>query len=276
MQAIKQWIKKYFGQQIYRSQLSPARKNEMEQWTAQWKDKPATKLSDTSFDIFTYHGEDGIIQYLLNKLKSVPASFVDIGAGDCIKSNCATLAVHNNWEGVFIDKDEKQLSVGNYFYRQRIAKGAKIRFIAAEVKAENISTQLQKEGLSGPVGLLSVDIDGNDFWIWKAIEDLQPAIVVIEAKVEFGLRSIAVPCGPANHYSIDAMYNGASVEAFRKLGLLKGYKLAGANKQGYNLFFVKQDAAIPEAATAEILNDPDTKKSFYPEQFFNTHRFELI
>jgi hypothetical protein len=276
MQAVKQWIKKNFGHRIYRSQLSPARKKAMEDWIGQWQREKVTRLSDTSFDIFTYHGEDGIIQYLLSQLQQVPQNFADIGSGDCIKSNCATLALHYNWKGIFIDKDEAQLAVGKQFYSRQLKDAAGLRFIEAEVKTENINDLLEKAGLTGSVGVLSIDIDGNDFWIWKAIEKIQPEVVVVEAKVEFGLRSVAVPYGPSNHHSAEPLYNGASVEAFRKLGLSKGYKLAGANKQGYNLFFVKQETSLPETTAEDILTSKPVTDSFYPADFFNTHPFELI
>lgn len=276
MLAVKQWIKKNFGHGIYRGRLSPARKNALDQWISRCNSMPPAKLADTSSDIFTYHGEDGIIQYLLSRLQPVPCTFADIGSGDGITSNCATLALHYNWSGVFIDQDTAQLAVGRRFYQKRVEQGAAHQFVEAEVNKENINTLLKDAGLTGPVGLLSIDIDGNDYWIWKAIDIIQPAIVVVEAKVEFGFRSVAVPYGPSNHHRADPRYNGASVEAFRKLGEAKGYKLAGSNKQGYNLFFVKQDTAIPAVTTADILHDEQISSSFYPADFFNKHSFEII
>ena len=131
--------------------------------------------------------------------------------------------------------------------------------------------------MNGKIGMLSIDIDGNDYWIWDAIDVIQPQIVIIEAKVEFGNKSITVPYGTANHHTVDEMFNGASVEALRKLGVKKGYKLAGANKQGYNLFFVRRDAGnIPETTAELVLNNSETKKSFYPESFFSNHKFKSI
>jgi hypothetical protein len=99
---------------------------------------------------------------------------------------------------------------------------------------------------------------------------------VIEAKVEFGQRDIIVPYGAANHHSVDKRYNGASVQALQKLAAKKGYKLAGANKQGYNLFFVRNDEHLPAVTTAQILNPPEIADSFYPEAFFGEHKFEVL
>jgi len=273
MQAIKNWIKKNFSSWVYRKKVNPLRKTELLDHVRQLSKSPSTRLSDASFDIFTYHGEDGIIAYLLEQLGSVPKLFVDIGAGDCVKSNCACLALHFNWNGLFIDKNADQLSIGRNFYKKKIEKGAAIRFLASEVSAENVNEIIANAGISNEVGLLTIDIDGNDYWIWKAINAIQPCIVVIEAKVEFGHHNIVVPYGPENHHSTDRLYNGASVEALVKLGKEKGYKLVGANPKGYNLFFVRSNEDLSAATPADVLTHPETVRSFYPESFFNEHKF---
>jgi len=274
MDAFKNWIKKNFSRWIYRRPKAAARKAEMVNWLRQLNQRTVSKLPDASFDVFTYHGEDGILQYLLQQMKEVPLLFVDIGAGDCIKSNCANLAVHFGWEGVFIDKNEKQLSIGQHFYRSELAEGADIKFIATTIMAENVNQVIKKAGFHNDVGLLSIDIDGNDYWIWKAIDTIQPRIVVIEAKVEFGYNNVIVPYGEPNHHSANKMYNGASVEALRQLGAKKGYKLVGANRFGYNLFFVRENENMAEVATKDVLADPGTLRSFYPGSFFAEHQFE--
>lgn len=274
MQALKQFIKRNFGSWIYRRQMNPVRKNEMSSWLQKLQGKQLDKLSDASYDVFTYHGEDGILLYLLSQLKEVPAVFIDIGAGDCIKSNCANLVTHFGWSGTFIDKDKNQLSVGQRFYQASKAQG--IRFVETEVTVGNVNQLITEAAAHSNIGLLSIDIDGNDYWIWKAIDVMQPSIVLIEAKVEFGLHSLVVPYGPNNHRSVNKEYNGASVEAIRKLGEAKGYKLVGANKQGYNLFFVREGQPLRKVSTKEILDDPETIGSFYPAHFFTLHQFESV
>ncbi len=276
MQVLKQFIKKSFGSWLYRSKKNPARKRELEDWMKQFDNLSLVRLSDVSFDVFTYHGEDGILLYLINRLKDIPKTFIDIGSGDCIKSNCANLITHFGWEGVFIDKNSRQLTIGKKFYKDKQKQGMSISFMKAEVTPGNVNELVSLKGWENKIGLLSIDIDGNDYWIWKAIESVQPEIVLIEAKVEFGFKSIAVPYSSSNHHTVDKMYNGASVEAIRKLGLSKGYKLVGANKQGYNLFFVKLETAFPEVSAESILSDPETIASFYGDSFFESHKFELI
>lgn len=273
MQLIRQWIKRNFARLVYCRQKNSARKYELLKWLEQCERKSLAFLPDASFDIFTYHGEDGIISFILQKLGSVPKTFVDIGAGDCIKSNCAALATHFGWNGIFIDKDEKQLAIGKSFYKNIVKQGSEILFINQEVNNRNVNNIISASGMKGKIGLLSIDIDGNDYWIWKTIAIIEPEVVVIEAKVEFGFRNVIVPYGPQNHHSADKKYNGASVESLRLLGEKMGYKLVGSNKQGYNLFFVRQNRNLRTADTEEILREPAVIKSFYPEIFFDEHKF---
>ncbi|MBP6214916.1 MAG: hypothetical protein KA399_01845 [Chitinophagaceae bacterium] len=276
MLSIKTWIKRNFSEWIYYRNKTPDRKSEMENWLNELCRRQISKLSDSSYNNFTYHGEDGILLYLLRQIKDVPNIFVDIGSGDCIKSNCANLAVHYGWDGVFIDKNDKQIDIGKRFYHTMIIRGRNIRFLEQMIIPENVNNLLENAGMGGEIGLLSIDVDGNDYWIWEAIKVIKPRIVVIEAKVEFGTRNVIVPYGDHNHYSVDKMYNGASVEAIRRLGLAKGYKLIGANKQGYNLFFVKIEENIKPASTEDVLSDTETIKSFYPEFFFTEHKFSIV
>jgi hypothetical protein len=270
---LKTWVKQNFAGLIYGSKKKPARKIKLLENIRAFEMKPPARLSDLSFDIFTYHGEDGIIAYLIHLLKDVPPVFVDAGAGNCIVGNCSTLAFHFGWKGIFIDEDIKQIETGKRFYRHQMRDGEGINFIANIITPQNINSLISSTGIEGDIGLLSIDIDGNDYWIWKAVDIVRPRIVVVEAKVEFGEGSWIVPYGKKNSRTIDRSYNGASVEAFRKLGEKKGYKLVGANKQGYNLFFVQEHEAIPSITTKDVLGSPSTTRSFYSVEFFKQHKF---
>lgn len=275
MQAIKHWIKKSFPGIIYREKFAASRKRELEANLEKLDATPPAKLSDASFDVFTYHGEDGIIAYLVLQLKNIPKLFIDIGAGDCLTGNCSNLIAHYGWSGVFIDMNEKKLSLGKEVYNKMSGPGLKLKFVHTEVTPETINDLLAAAGISGDIGLLSIDVDGNDYWIWKAIDIISPAIVVIESKVEYGRHDVIVPYGKNNHRSADHRYNGASAVAFEKLAKKKGYKLAGANKQGYNLFFVKESAIVKMESVADILSDDKVTKCFYPESFFKEHEFVI-
>jgi hypothetical protein len=271
VQIFKQLIKKYGLHFYYHKELKSQTYTTLLNRISKVDGLPLSTAAD---NIFTYHGEDGIIQFLLRHLPDVPPIFIDIGSGDCIKSNCATLAIHQNWSGTFIDADKKQLSIGERFYKSLGREN--LLFKNFYVDPNNINSLVKDLPFEGKVGVLSIDIDGNDYWIWNALEVIQPKIVVIEAKVEFGEKNIVVPYSKENHHSFDKMYNGASVEALKELGLKKGYTLIGAIPFGYNLFFIPTycvQSPFHKAEANEVLQHPETQKSFYAESFFQSHQF---
>ena len=113
---------------------------------------------------------------------------------------------------------------------------------------------------------MSIDIDGNDYWIWDALEAVNPRVVVIETHVEFGMNNIVVPYSagyvfPGKH----PVYHGASPVAMAKLAARKGYRLVGANRYGFNEFYVRDDLAadlIPEVSVASTLTHPSIQEGY--------------
>lgn len=123
----------------------------------------------------------------------------------------------------------------------------------AFIDSENINELLVNGGMVGEVGLLSIDIDGNDYWVWKSIDVVNPCIVVIEYNAVFGdLNALTVPYRSdfnrtlAHHSNL---YFGASLPALIELGKQKSYTFIGTNKNGSNAFFIRDDLA-PQITTA--------------------------
>ncbi len=194
------------------------------------------------FNIFTYGGEDGILLFLLSKIAVKHKFFVDIGSNDCINSNCANLAFHHHWKGVFIDADAKAINRGKYIYKKHFKEKVEdFTFIHSLVTTENINDLLLKACPQGKVDLLSIDLDGNDYFIWKAINTLHPKIVVTEVQVEKGNIDFIPEYTRGFETFESGVPKGASPVSMIKLADEKGYELVAANKQGYNLFFVRRD-----------------------------------
>ena len=224
-------------------------------------------LDDTGFKVFSQHEEDGLLLFILSALEACPEVFVDIGACDGINSNCANLAVNMGWHGLFVDADAVAIERGSYFYKKIPDPWTyKPVFQCKKVTAENINAIITQSGISGTIGLLSIDIDGNDYWIWKALESIDPLVVIVEANVEMGLRDLVVPYDAGfSHADRHPVYHGASVNAFIRLGKEKNYRLVGANRYGHNLLFVKNgfgEQALPEVDAAAVLQHPSAKESF--------------
>jgi hypothetical protein len=117
--------------------------------------------------------------------------------------------------------------------------------VAAWIDRDNINSLIGDSGFAGDIGILSVDIDGNDYWIWEKIDVVNPVIVVAEWNSVFGPNhAVSIPYArdfdrATAHYS--CLYWGASMRAFEELGARKGYALVGSNRVGNNIFFVRQD-----------------------------------
>ncbi|AUD05059.1 hypothetical protein [Spirosoma pollinicola] len=202
----------------------------------------AKSIKEAEFKVFSQFGDDGIIQFLLNRIPIKVDKFVEFGVESYEESNTRFLLMHDNWQGLVIDGSPDNIA---YIKNDPIYWRYNLTAISSFITAENINQLLQENGFSGKIGILSIDIDGNDYWVWQAINVCDPDIVVIEYNSLFGSeRSITIPYKP-DYYRMDAHYSGlyfgASLQALCDLGKLKGYALVGCNKAGNNAYFVKNN-----------------------------------
>lgn len=273
---IKFIIKKYCYYYLLREKFSCNTQISQLQLAMQYqeakKNKCLPKFSSTGFRVFSQFEEDGKIFYLFQILDFCNKTFVDIGSNDGINSNCANLAVNHNWHGLFIDADAKAIAIGKKFY-SKIAKnwGLQPVFKKEFITPENINSILKKAGFDGEIDLLSIDIDGNDYWIWKNLTCIEPKVVIIESQLAFGNQNLITPYIDAiNNASKDNFYYGASTKALVDLAKSKNYRLVGSNDYGNNLFFVKngfEDTLIPEVDFETTLQHEFAKEKFLsPEE----------
>jgi hypothetical protein len=199
-------------------------------------------IQHAEFRVFSQWGDDGIIQFLVSYLDIPVKSFIEFGVEDYIESNTRFLLINNNWKGLVFDGSEsniKSIQDSSIYWQYELT--AKHVFITKE----NINKQIIDNGFSGDLGVLHIDIDGNDYWIWKEINSIDPIIVIVEFNSVFGVdRAISVPYDPGfvrseAHYS--DLYFGASLKAFVLLGESKGYSFIGCNSNGNNAYFVRKD-----------------------------------
>lgn len=223
--------------------------------------------------IFSQFEEDGILVYLDAVLEIESKTFVDIGSADGINSNCANLALNLGYDGVFVDGNRDLIERGRRYYAAHPDTLLwPPRFVHGFITRENINELIRGTGLAGPIGVMSIDIDGNDYWVWEAVDVVEPAVVVIETHIEFGMRDIVVPYDPAHVYpGKHPDYFSASPLAMVKLATRKGYRLVGANRYGFNLFFVKRglyDDRVPEVSVESVLE--------HPRYFARLSRFDAV
>lgn len=215
--------------------------------------------------VWSQNGEDGILAYLFSLTGARSRTFVEFGIGDGTECCAANLAISFGWSGLMMECDPVRVAAARRFYdsRPEVRSGA-VRIAEALVGPDNIDALLRGNGMTGEIDLLSIDIDGNDFWVWKAISAVDARVVVIEYNASLGReRSIACAFDPAfdrlgKHPS--GYYHGASLVAFARLGASKGYVLAGCDSIGINAFFVR------EADARGTITPLSAAEAYYPNQ----------
>ncbi len=231
------------------------------------KNNNVPKLSETGFRVFSQFEEDGKLLFIFSILGMDKKQFIEIGSDDGINSNSANLYFNFGWHGLFIDGNPKSIKRGEKFFAKYPHPWYyKPKFACELVKRENVNQAIEKAGFKGDIGLLSIDIDGNDYWVWDAIDVVSPQVVIIETHNEFGLNDIVVPYDPNYFYpGKHPVYHGASPIAMTKLAKRKGYRLAGANELGFNFIFIKNglaDDLIPEVTVESVLQHPSCIEGF--------------
>jgi hypothetical protein len=202
----------------------------------------ASQISEAEFRVFSQWGEDGIIQHLLRHVPISRKTFVEFGVEDYRESNTRFLLVNDQWSGLVIDGSQSNI---DYIKRDSIYWRYNLKAVQAFITKENINELIRSNGLGGEIGLLSIDIDGNDYWVWNAIDVVDPRIVIVEYNARFGPdRAVTIPYqADFNRSSApgSGIYYGASLAALANLGRRKGYALVGSNSAGNNAFFVRRD-----------------------------------
>lgn len=211
-------------------------------------------LADHEFRVFSQWGEDGIIQFLLRQINIEKKVFVEFGVEDYLEANTRFLLVNNNWTGLVIDSNRDNIE---RLRKSLVCWGYDLRVVHSFITRNNVNQILEENGITGEIGLLSIDIDGNDYWVWRAVEVINPVIVIAEYNHRFGSNdALTIPYDEnferAKNYPL--LYFGASLKALCMLAERKGYAFVGCNSNGVNAFFVRRDklpAGIKEMSVAE-------------------------
>lgn len=202
---------------------------------------PGAPLTGHELKVLSQNGEDGVLQALFEALGTRSRWFVEFGIGTGEQGNCVLLADAFGWSGVFIEADESAYAALEAKYRRT----PRIRTVPARLTADNVQSVFAQAGVAEALDLLSIDIDGNDYWVWEAIRDYEPRVVVLEYNANLPLDSLLVMPRDDDHAWDGTDYFGASLGALRALGSRKGYELVHTDSTGVNAFFVRaQEAAV--------------------------------
>ena len=195
----------------------------------------AVSLKQYEKSVFSQNGEDGVLEKIFGIIKPTSRYAVEFGAADGVSgSNTRNLIVNHGWSAFLIEGNEKLAEK----MRQNYANNPGVRCIQAWVYPGNGEILFEENRVPSDLDLLSIDIDSNDYYVWKVIHNFHPKVVLIEYNASYPppLKRV-IEFHPMNFWD-GSDYYGASIQSLYELGKKKGYELIYVEKNGVNLFFV--------------------------------------
>lgn len=220
------------------------------------------RLNMFEYQIFSQFGEDGIINEIFSRIKTTNKFFVEIGAGEGVENNTTNLLT-NKWKGIWIEYDQKSIEIIRKYFTNFI-KAKRLQVEKLFATKDNIEKVFKTLKIPKEFDLLSIDIDGNDYWIWQALSFYKPRVLAIEYNPSLGPSSAWIMQYNENHKYDYTNYHGASLKSLELLGEKLGYKLVGCSFAGVNAFFVRKDLAKDKFL-----------KPFKSENFYEPARYFL-
>jgi len=244
------------------------------------KDLP---LSKYEFTVFSQWGDDGIIQYLINRLDIKSKYFIEFGVENYTEANTRFLLINNNWSGLIMDGSKANM---DEVKNSEIYWKYDLKVIDVFITRDNINNLIIKNGCPEDLGILSIDIDGNDYWIWENINTINPVIVIAEYNSVFGIeKPWSVPYKAdflRNDAHFSNLYFGCSLLSLCDLSEKKGYYFLGCNAAGNNSYFVRKDkigslkALSPEEGYVRSVFKESRNKEGYLSYLSGDNRLAIL
>jgi hypothetical protein len=202
------------------------------------------RLVASGFRLHSQNSEDGILLALFRTIGMGSGRFVELGSGSS-GGNAAMFATEFGWTGLMVEGDAGKAAMAGRRFPQ-------IDAVCAWITPESVNGLIEQHGFGGEVDLLSIDVDGNDYWVWDALTVCTSRVVVLEYNSMFGPdRAVTIPYDPAfNRRDHRFCYFGASLAGLTTLSARKGYRLVAVDPTGVNAFFLRNDLA-PEIPAVE-------------------------
>ena len=235
---------------IYR-QSEVAQKNLIASWKLLQASGVILPFDQVGFSRFSEFEEDGHLLYLLTLAGSESRTVVEISSQDGRVCMATNLLVHHRWRGFLFDGDPVFVREGQRFFAAHPATRSAPPVMRAEwFTRENVNQRLAAAGVPDEVDVLSLDIDGNDLYLWNAMT-MRPRILICEFNNAVPSElALTIPYKPdfsfADLPDDQAMFRSASLAAFVAVGRRKGYRLVGMNALGFNAIFLRDDVLAAE------------------------------
>ena len=222
-------------------------------------------LERYGYKVYSQNDEDGYISEIFRRIGITNKCFIEFGVEIGMETNTHYL-LFQGWNGLWIEGSKQYSEIASSIFARPV-KEKRLRIINDFITAENINELISVKGeITGEIDLLSVDIDGNDYWVWKAISCVSPRVVIIEYNAKFPPPvQWIMPYNPEHTWDSDD-YFSASLQSLQMLGEDLGYQLVGTSMSGVNAFFVRKDLAGNRFAT------PATAENFYHPMTYPMYR----
>ena len=213
---------------------------------------------------FSQHGEDGIIAEIFKRIGTTNRVCVEFGCGNGLENNSMLLLVQQ-WKTIWIESEKNNVEQALDTFYQQIKNGT-LSVHHALLTKENICPLFQEFKIPKEFDFLSIDVDGNDYWLWKKIEEYRPRVIAIEYNPLFP-PPIAYISTYTDQVWDGSSYFGASISSLCHLANHKGYKLVACDFSGTNAFFVREDEIQDRfiyTENADFLYEPQRYFLTYP------------
>ncbi len=198
-------------------------------------------LAEVEFQVFSQFGDDGIIQWLIHFLPLPHKTFIEFGVENYREANTRFLLISNYWSGLVIDGSEKNV---NSIRADQVHTFYDLQAVCSFITSSNINGLISSARFAPEVGILSVDIDGNDYWVLKAINNIQPVIIICEYNSLFGWEhpyTIEYKDDFVRGNGLPFQFYGTSLRSADDLLKERGYSFIGCNSAGNNAYFIRND-----------------------------------
>lgn len=212
---------------------------------------PLPSFAEAGFRVYSQSDEDGLLLLIFSQIGFTNRRCVEMAFGTPYGANVTNLILNWGFMGLMVECNEVATSQ-RFFATHRDTWVYPPRVVQAWITPDNVNQLCAIHGYAGPLDFFSLDMDSTDFWVWERLTAIEPRVVVAEFNPALGPeRSVTVPNRPGCRDQHPAYY-GASLNAFVKLARRKGYRYVGANRYGYNAFFVREDLAPACLAEARL------------------------
>lgn len=201
------------------------------------KDESPLILNHFESKTFSQNGEDGILEEIFNRIGTTNKFFVEFGIEDGTENNCRYLLEKKGWKGLWIEGSPEHVETAKKHF-----SSYPIQIENQFITVDNINSIIESAGAPVAFDFLTVDIDGNDFYVWeKILSQYKPRVCCVEYNASVPAEtSWIMPYNPQHMYQGNRNY-GASLRALTELAHEKGYCLVGCDEKGVNSFFVRKD-----------------------------------